>query len=61
MYTDSLVVEVAPIVNAALKGCKYSVNGLRENFAAAAESTTNAARPQVQDVRAWLEGALENV
>ena len=45
----------------ALKGCKYSANALRENFAAAAESITNAARPQVQDVRAWLEGARENV
>ena len=61
MYTDSLVVEVVPIVNAALQCCNYSINGLRDNFLAAAKSATDAARPQVQDVGAWLEAALENI
>ncbi len=61
MYTDSLVVEVAPVVSAALTGCKYSVKGIREKFLAAAESTTDAARLQVQDVGAWLEDGLDNI
>jgi hypothetical protein len=61
MYTDSLVVEVAPAVNSALKGCQYSAAGLRNRFTAAAESAAEIVRPQVLDVGAWLEQAVENV
>jgi hypothetical protein len=61
MYTDSLVVEVAPAVNSALSGCQYNVTALRDNFAAAALSTVDAARQQVLDVGAWLQHTLENV
>jgi hypothetical protein len=61
MFTDSLIVEVAPAVNAALKDCQYSVAGIRSSFAVAAESASEVVRPQVQDVGAWLEQALENI
>jgi hypothetical protein len=61
MYTDSLVVEVAAAVNSALNGCQYNVTALRESFAAAARSTVDTARQQVQDVGAWLQHTLENV
>ncbi len=61
MYTDSLVVEVADVVNAALKGCQYNVTAIRERFAAAAVSAADTARQQVQDVGAWLQHTLDNV
>ena len=61
MYTDSLVADVAPVVNAALQGCNYSVAGVRDRFAAVAESAAEDVRPQVQDVGAWLAQALEYV
>ena len=61
MYTDSLVTDVAPAVNAALQGCKYNVTSVRESFAAAAESAAEDARPQVHDVGKWLVQAMENI
>ncbi len=61
MYTDSLVIEVAPAVNAALRGCQYSATGLRDRFTAAAESAAEIVQPQVLDVGAWLEQSVENV
>jgi hypothetical protein len=60
MYTDSLIVEVSPVVNSALRGCKYSVDGIRQNFAVAAQGASEFVRPQVQDVGAWLAETLQN-
>ena len=60
MYTDSLVVEVAPAVNDALHGCQYSAAAIRNRFASAAQGASDVVRAQVKDVGAWLEHALEN-